>query len=113
MRASEIISRYIDPQKITVTFRRELENAIARKGPQGSPKLIQAMYSDEKGDLELAQLRADLLKTQAEADEAAASAVRDRAEAQRTIGSSTRRSRASMQTHESQSVVVPRLNMAR
>ncbi|TNC12722.1 hypothetical protein FF100_13715 [Methylobacterium terricola] len=87
MRASEIISRYIDSQKITVKFRRELENDIARNGPQGSPELIQTMYGDEKGDLELAQLRADLMKTQAEADEAAASAVRDRAAAQRTIGS--------------------------
>ncbi|WP_238193550.1 hypothetical protein [Methylobacterium frigidaeris] len=101
MRANEIISKYIDPQKITLKFRQDLEDALARKGPQGSPELMQAMYGDEKGDLELAQLRADLLKTQAEADESAASAVRDRAEAQRTIGSSARRSGMSMQTHES------------
>lgn len=93
MRASEIMSRYINPKKITTKFSRELESAIARKGPQGSPELIQAMYGDERSDLELAQLRADLMKTQAEADEAAASAVRDRAEAQHTIGSSGRRAR--------------------
>lgn len=113
MIAKEIIDNYIDPKKITANFRQELEDAISREGPRRSPELMNAMYGDERSDLELAQLRADLLKTQAEADEAAASAARDRAEAQRTIGSSTRRSRASMQTHESQSVVVLRMNMAR
>jgi len=74
---------YIDNDVITDKFRQELEDAISRQGPNKNPELIQALYGNEREDIELAQLRADLLKTQAEAEESAASAEKDRADAQR------------------------------
>jgi len=83
MRAAQFIDDYIDGDVITDKFRRELDDAMLRQGPNKNPELIQALYGNEREDIELAQLRADLLKTQAEAEELAASAEKDRADAQR------------------------------
>ncbi len=92
MKAKEVIDKYLDPEKISSMLRKELEDMISREKPFRSPDLMNALYGDEKGDLELAQLRAELLKTQTEAEECVASAVRDRAQAQSLMVLSRRRS---------------------
>ncbi|MCF4129013.1 hypothetical protein [Methylobacterium sp. SyP6R] len=84
MKASQFISRYIDPGKMTAAFFAELKDALSRQGVNDSEDLLQAMYGNEREDLELEQIRLDLIKTHAEVDELLASAAKDRADADRS-----------------------------
>lgn len=81
MKASQFIAKYTDPEKMTAAFFSELKDALSRQGANGSAALLQALYGNEREDLELEQLRIDLLKTRAEVDELLASAAKDRADA--------------------------------
>lgn len=83
MKASQFIAKYIDPEKMTGAFFSELEDALSRQGKNGNADLLQALYGNEREDLELEQLRIDLLKTRAEVNELLASAAKDRADADR------------------------------
>ncbi len=69
MKASQFISKYVDPEKMTAAFFAELQDAMSRQGVNGDADLVQALYGNEREDLEIEQLRLDLLKTRAEVDE--------------------------------------------
>lgn len=80
MRAHEIILDYIDPTKIPAAMYDEIVDALDRIGASpASPELIRALYSDERDELELKQLRLELARTQAEVGNLEAEAARDRA----------------------------------
>lgn len=73
MKASQFIAKYIDPEKMTAAFFSELQDVLSRQGANGSSGLLQALYGNEREDLEIEQLRLDLLKTRAEVEEIASS----------------------------------------
>lgn len=100
MRIKEIISPYINPNKIDQGAHDELVDALERHGPTKSLHLVQAMYGiSERDDLEIEQLRADLHKTKAEIDKLRIAAMRDQAEIERVRAiSSTEGSSASSPT---------------
>lgn len=81
MKASQFITKYIDPIKMTSRFRAELEDALNRQGTNMDPVLMQMLYGNEQEDLEIEQLRLDIIKTRAEIREIIASAAKYRADA--------------------------------
>ena len=86
MRAHEIIQDYIDPKKIPAAMYKEIVDALERSGAEPmTPELMQALYGDEREQLELEQLRLDLKRTQAEVGNLEAEAARDRAAACREL----------------------------
>ena len=86
MRAHEIIQNYIYPEIMTKDMYDEIVDALDRSGATpASPAFIQMMYSDERDELELEQLRLDLTQTRAEVDQLNAEAARDRATARREL----------------------------
>lgn len=86
MRAHEIIQGYIDPTKMPPAMYDEIVDALERIGASpASPELIRALYSDERDELELEQLRLDLQQTRAEVRNLEAEAACDRAAARREL----------------------------
>lgn len=82
MRAQEIIDNYIDPTKMMGDTYTEIVNALERCGAEPmTSELLQAMYGDQREELELEQLRLDLIRTRAEVENLEAEASRDRAAA--------------------------------
>lgn len=86
MRAHEIIQDYIDPKKMPAAMYKEIVDALDRSGAEPrTPEFIQTLYSDERDELELEQLRLDLTRTRAEVESLEAEAARDRAAARRDL----------------------------
>lgn len=86
MRAQEIIQDYIDPRKVRRAMYDEIVDALKRSGAEPkTPEFIQAMYGDERDELELEQLRLDLKQTRAEVENLEAEAARNRAAARREL----------------------------
>lgn len=86
MRAHEIDTRYVNPERITAAALRELEDALAREGPGLKPDELGMMYGDEAEELQLQQQRLDLVKTRSDIDRLQAAAALDRAKAAHSAG---------------------------
>ncbi|MET3695624.1 hypothetical protein [Methylobacterium goesingense] len=86
MRAHQIIQDYIDPTRMPVALYKEIVSALARtSATPASSEFIQVLYSDERDELELEQLRLDLTQTRAEVEQLHAGAARNRAAARREL----------------------------